>query len=833
MHDRRIGKFVFLGCSLLLLTAGLTGIARLHWCADESFEWGITEGRIVLTKVPAGGTAWNAGIRPGDLLLEMDRVPLRRVTDVRLIFESRQAGTILPLTVQRGLRRLECALPLLPKYSATFTVLNLLLGLMFWMVGVFVYFKKWDEKPARMFSWGVVILGFSIMAVCEGFPYHGVWWEVLLSGLYSMLYPMVPAFILAFAVHYPRPKSFLTKHPILLPVLFIPGIVFLVLFCVTYARVMMRNPLEPYRLYSGLYAWFRIYMAFYLVLSVASLIHSRRCAVSRADRSKVQWILWAIAIGGSPFVFLWTLPLVLGRAPFIPEAVNYLFMLPIPAAFGFSIVKYHAWDIEVIIQRSIVYALVTSVIAAAYMILAGFVGYELRAVSRTSGDTLTIAFTLAAAALFSPLRRGIQTFVDRHFYKIRVNYRQAIREFSAVLTSVGSCEEATALLLGRIHAAVPAERSMLFLKDPRSNAFEAIGSRGLSEDGTRNLSIGCGDELVRLAETEKSPLALKNRAGPEDAVLLADGSCLEAFGLDCVIPLRMEDRLAGFLGMGEKLSGDKYYREDFQLLTPMAEQCVTACERLRLQEAMILERAEKSKFEELNRLKSEFVSHVSHELRSPLTSIRWSVDNWLDGIPEKPGGKTRPVLESMDDCGRRLDRMIGNLLDVTKIEAGKVDLRMEPLCLRETVEKTFAVLHPLAVRKRIRLENSVSPDCLVLADSDAVRTILENLVENALKYSPEESGIRVESGSVEGNRIRISVIDQGAGIPEDKREFVFERFERVKSEKAERQKGLGLGLHIVKKLVELHGGRIRVESEPGRGSTFSFTLEAFLKANTD
>jgi two-component system phosphate regulon sensor histidine kinase PhoR len=285
--------------------------------------------------------------------------------------------------------------------------------------------------------------------------------------------------------------------------------------------------------------------------------------------------------------------------------------------------------------------------------------------------------------------------------------------------------------------------------------------------------------------------------------------------------------------MGKKLSGDKYYREDFQLLIPMAEQSVAACERIRLREAMILEMAEKSKLEELTRLKSEFVSHVSHELRSPLTSIRWSVENWLDGVPEKPGEKTRPVLESIDECGRRLDRMIGNLLDVTKIEAGKVDLRMEPVDVRCVVDGTFDMLKPLAGRKRIRLETSVPPECRVRADSDALRTILENLVENALKYSPEGSLIRVESGSAKGDRIRISVIDNGIGIPRDKRELVFERFERVKSEKAGRQKGLGLGLHIVKKLVELHGGEIRIEGEPGRGSEFSFTLEALKKANTD
>jgi len=829
MRKFSIGKIVFLIASLILLLAGLAGVARLRWCSGESFEWAVAGGRIVVTEIPPGGAAWNAGIRPGDFLLEMDRIPVRRVTDVELVFKSREAGTVLPLAVQRGSERLEFALHLLPKYSTMFIILNLLLGWMFWLVGVFVYFKKRDEKPARMFSWGVVILGFTIMAVCEGFPYHGFWWEYLLLRLYCLLYPLVPAFILAFALRYPRPNAFLAKRPILLPALFIPSIVFLILFSTTYARVTGPNPFEAYRLYSGFFKYFRVHLAVYLALSVAILVQSRRRAGSRADRNKVQWILWAIVVGCSPFVFLWSLPLALGRAPLIPEAMNYFFMLLIPVAFGFSIVKYHAWDIEFIIQRSIVYAIVTAVIAAAYMILAGFVGYEMKAVSRATGDALTIAFTLVAAALFSPLKRRIQAFVDRHFYRIRYDYRRAMREFSTVLTSAGSCDEVAALLLDKIHAAIPSERSMLVFRDARSGDMEMVGSRGFSEEEIRNPQAGRLREIARLAESEKLPLALKNRAEPEQAALPADGSCMEAFRLDCVIPVRMESRFAGFLGMGRKLSDDRYTLEDFQLLIPMAEQGFTACERLRLREEMILEKAEKSKLEELNRLKSEFVSHVSHEFRSPLTSIRWSVDNWLGGIPENPTEKTRPVLEIIDDCGRRLDRMIGNLLDVTKIEAGKVDLSMEPVGVRGAIDGTFDVLKPLAGRKKIRLETSIPPECKVIADPDALRTVLENLVENGLKYSPENSVVTVESGPAEKGRIRISVTDRGIGIPPEKQQLVFERFERVKSEKTGRQKGLGLGLHIVKKLVELQGGRISVESAPGRGSTFSFTLEAFGK----
>jgi signal transduction histidine kinase len=830
--NKRLDKVLFLLISFILLVAGLASLVRLPLWADEPFKWTEDGSQIVITETSAGGQAQKTGLLPGDRLVEMDGLPVRLASDVQYVFESRRAGSTISMEVRRGTEPVHVTLLLARKYRTRFILTNLLLGLLFWVVGLFVYLKKQDDKPARVFAWGSVVIAFTILAVGEGYPYERTWWEFLLPAFYCLLYPLVPAFILAFVSLYPKPKTIFRKHPSLLPVLFAPGVVFLLLFEWTYTHVIGLNSLKFYHLYSEVYKGFRIYFAIYLILSIVSLIHSSRFSESRADRHKVQWILWAIAIGTAPFIFLWNLPLALGHAPLITEEINYFFMLLIPVAIAFSIVKYHALDIEVIIQRSIVYSVVTAVIAAMYLVLAGLAGYELGAVSRRSGNLLMILFTLAAAALFSPIRRRVQHFVDKHFYKIKYNYRSAIKEFSKALTSVGGREELIDLLMDKINAAIPVNRVIFYLKDPLQKRFEAVGFRGISKGEGLRLDLDCGGELVGLAETKKVPLAKKYRAEPEDVEELPAGSCLETLGLDLLIAIRLQDRLTGFLGMGEKMSKDKYYREDFQLLTPMAEQSVATLERLRLQEAMILEKAEKSKLEELNRLKSEFLSHVSHELRAPLASIRWTVENLLDGIPEKPSEKTRTVLKRMDECGGHLEGMIEDLLDVTRIEAGRIDLKLEALDVRENVGKAVEIVKPLADRKAIRLESDVPKGLKILADRDAVEHILVNLLDNAVKYSPEKSTVRIEACPVYGTgpgRIQISVSDRGIGIPKEKHKDIFGRFERVKTDKVEREKGLGLGLHIVKKLVELQGGKIWVESKPGRGSMFRFDLPGARK----
>ena len=281
------------------------------------------------------------------------------------------------------------------------------------------------------------------------------------------------------------------------------------------------------------------------------------------------------------------------------------------------------------------------------------------------------------------------------------------------------------------------------------------------------------------------------------------------------------------------MSGIRYSVEDIELLTSIVNQGLIALERFKTQETMILERAEKEKLKELSDLKSEFISHVSHELRTPLTSIQWSLENLLDGIPEKPSPKITEYLEGIYDSGQHLGRMIENLLDVSRIERGRIEIFPERINIQEEINRVLEILKPLADKKNIRFKTTLQESLWVRADRDRLRDILTNILDNAIKYSNEgdEVEIKIETKIDTKNlkekgkeMVSISVIDHGPGIPKEKQEAIFERFERIRTDKAVREKGLGLGLHIVKKLVELQGGRIWVESEVGKGSLFTFTL---------
>jgi len=287
--------------------------------------------------------------------------------------------------------------------------------------------------------------------------------------------------------------------------------------------------------------------------------------------------------------------------------------------------------------------------------------------------------------------------------------------------------------------------------------------------------------------------------------------------------------------IGRKLSERRFLEEDIELLTAITGESYIVYERLQLLEKMILEKTEKERLEKINELKSEFISHVSHELRTPLTSISWSVENLLDGIPEQPTPGVGGYLKGIHESSEHLGRMIKNLLDISRIEAGKIDLHLQVLDLTDEIRRACEVLKPISQKKGIDLLNLIKSDIKVIADPDYLQNIFTNLLENAVKYSTKGDEVRIICRSEDKETIgkidyvRISIEDHGPGIEPEKIKVIFDRFERLKADKNSREKGLGLGLYIVKKLVELHGGKIWLESKLNKGCIFSFTLPVKLK----
>ncbi|HLG72987.1 MAG TPA: ATP-binding protein [Chloroflexota bacterium] len=234
---------------------------------------------------------------------------------------------------------------------------------------------------------------------------------------------------------------------------------------------------------------------------------------------------------------------------------------------------------------------------------------------------------------------------------------------------------------------------------------------------------------------------------------------------------------------------------------------------------------------ELDRLKSEFVGVVSHELRTPLTSIKGSVELLLDADTGELNPTQRRFLSTIRRSSDRLIDLVNDLLDLSRLEAGRVQLDAHPVDARHLVEDTVNNLANLFAAKKQQVRTTCEADLPpILADRQRLQQVLVNLLGNASKYTPEGGEIHVTARRArESELVEIDVTDTGPGLTPDEQRRVFEKFYRAGDGLTQQQTGSGLGLTIARSLIELHGGTLTVESEPGRGSTFRIALPTYTE----
>jgi two-component system sensor histidine kinase GlrK len=233
-----------------------------------------------------------------------------------------------------------------------------------------------------------------------------------------------------------------------------------------------------------------------------------------------------------------------------------------------------------------------------------------------------------------------------------------------------------------------------------------------------------------------------------------------------------------------------------------------------------------TRLQQLDDIKSEFLAHVSHELRTPMASIQEGTHLLLDEIPGPLTQDQRTTLRIMSNSSRRLMYLISTILDLSKMEAGMMEYRFAPTDLKRVAEVSINKIQLLADAKHVHLLIDAPVERhWVRADSARIEQVLDNLLSNALKYSPPGGMVRLRmTPDRDKGLLLVAVMDAGPGIPAEEVPRIFERFYQGRSKSRQATVGSGLGLALAKKVVEAHGGRIWVESEVGKGTTVQFLL---------
>ena len=295
------------------------------------------------------------------------------------------------------------------------------------------------------------------------------------------------------------------------------------------------------------------------------------------------------------------------------------------------------------------------------------------------------------------------------------------------------------------------------------------------------------------------------------------GSPLPPIHSEAAFPLRIGGRTIGVLDI-HSLHADAF-EDDIKVLQCVADQIAIAIENARAYE---LEREAARQLREAEEMRRRFLANMSHELREPLTNIIGFSRVILKGIDGPISDQQRSDLEIVYANGQHLLGLINDLLDVAQIEAGLMELEFKEVDLRELIQSVMATTSALVRDKDIQLRQEIHPDLPPIeADGTRLRQVLLKLLSNAAKFT-DRGSITVRAWP-KGDQIQVAVADTGPGIPRENHEWVFERFEQGETG-VKRPEGIGVGLALCKEFVEMHGGRIWVESQEGVGSTFTFTL---------
>jgi GAF domain-containing protein/anti-sigma regulatory factor (Ser/Thr protein kinase) len=367
----------------------------------------------------------------------------------------------------------------------------------------------------------------------------------------------------------------------------------------------------------------------------------------------------------------------------------------------------------------------------------------------------------------------------------------------------------------------------IYVFDQNTGEFQLRATHGTDEAmiaAIRERGIRTDERIIARATAQRAPVQIPDLVN-EPSSTIVDIVIRAGYRAILVVPLLRPGDIVGTLVVRRREPGE-FPKSTVDLLETFADQSVLAIQNARL----FREIEEKGRELEIaSKHKSQFLANMSHELRTPLNAILGYTELILDSIYGEPTEKMRTVLERLQANGRHLLGLINDVLDLSKIEAGQLTLSLEDYSLSDMVHGVVSAVEPLAAEKRLAFKAEVASDLPTgHGDGRRLSQVLLNLVGNAIKFTDKgEVAIRA---SVSNGAFTVAVCDTGPGIALVDQAKIFEEFQQADSSITRKKGGTGLGLSIAKRIIEMHGGRIWVESELGKGSTFCFTLPVRVEA---
>ncbi len=423
------------------------------------------------------------------------------------------------------------------------------------------------------------------------------------------------------------------------------------------------------------------------------------------------------------------------------------------------------------------------------------------------------------ALAFNPVRVKLKNYVDVVFYRQNYSINKAVSDLNK---SISKCDTIGILgenLMQEIRKLIPVKSIAVCTLTTDGERLRVIAQ----ENFDNMIKYIPALRVKKIFSEFKLPFAVSDKVEKDIDVDLTLEKVFKRWNIGIGIPLLQDPgNVTGIILMGSKLSELKYSPADVELLSIIGSTASLVLKRLELQEQVIKEELEISNLKEINKMKSYFVATVSHDLKTPLSSIKIFSD--LLSKENITKEKKQEYLSYVDGETDRLNRMVSNILNFAKIERGIKNYNFRRIEVNSILKKVLKDLsYDLKINKFEVDMNICEEEMFINGDNDDINSLFENLISNSIKYSGDTKYLKIVSLRDDGNAV-IIFEDRGIGIPEENLKDIFDPYYRGRKTELSKVKGTGLGLAIVKNVVEAHSGKIEVSSEVSKGSIFKIIL---------
>lgn len=799
-------KFILFVDALLFFLC-IAGLISIFQKAKLPFD--LTEQDSLLTISISPSNPY--GLSTGDKLISVDGLKVSLIEKTEFITDRKNIGEEILITVltKSGTKLLSVVLT--NYYSIIYMVSTIIVALFFFIIGIFVLLKRPELTAAHVFHWASI--GMSLMLCLTWSNLNS--FEFLSRHFFRtalhISYALTPALFVHFTLIFPRDNT--EKWRNILKINYLIAIAFASINTYAFITALSVFIDESINNYLFVFNLLRIYLIICVIISISFFISAFIKENGKTEKQQLKWLLFGFIIGPLSFVVLWVLPILFTGRAFIPEEIVMILICAIPITFAIAIIKHHLLDIDEVLNRSLVYGIVILILIVLY---SAAIGLFVTSFHIFDKSIISAVAAILLALIFQSVKTKVQKFVDRKFFRVQYNFRNELNRFIAQIKNYNDIKSLGEYLIKEINTLIPVEKIAFSELDNQSGKLLITAQNNFDQIANKSLRI----KPETLERKWFQVAAVKNKVEGNANISTIFQNTLVRWNINLVVPIKsVSDELYGFIILGNKKSGFKFSTEDVDLLKDIGINAGATIERIKLQEQLIREQLEAERLEELNNQKSMFVSTVSHDLKTPLTSIKIFAEMLLQN-EKSLSDKSKNHLEIIEGETDRLTRLINNVLDFSKIERGIKDYSFREIHLNQIIKNVIERMQYTLKMKDFILKTNLNDfNDLINGDADAIIEAFENIISNAIRFSNDQKEITITTYFQNGFAY-VEITDKGIGIGQTDFENIFHPFFRSEDAKLKKIEGTGLGLPIVKHIMDEHNGKIEINSKLGFGSTF-------------